>query len=596
MQQPLRTAIYARVSSEQQTDGNSIASQTAALEARVAADGLVLPAAQRFVDDGYSGATLARPALEQLRDLAAAGGLDRVYVHSPDRLARRYAYQVLLLDELQRAGVEIVFLNRPIGSSAEDDLLLQVQGMVAEYERAKILERSRRGKRHAALAGSVRVFSTAPYGYRYVGKQDGGGVARFEIVEEQAQVVRQIFDWVGRDRFSIGEVCRRLYRQKIPTRYDKPAWERATVWHLLQNPAYRGEAAFGKTRPDARLPRLRPMRGRGEQPKQDRKRANTPTSDWIRVPVPPIVDPAVFDAVQEQLWENSRRRRERTDGARYLLQGLLVCHSCGYSFCGISGKTRPSGGRRRAYTYYRCCSSDVRRAEGLRVCTNTPLRTDLLDAAVWQEVENVLRDPARIAAEYERRLEVARRSDPEGLNLTAVETQLSKLRRGMGRLIDSYAEGLIERAEFEPRIAGFRQRIQAWEAQAKALQDEAAQRHTLSLILGRLEDFAHHVQDRMSELDWHKRRELIRLLVKRIEIDHERINVVLRIGPPSPRSDQSGIATALQNCSRRDRADAAGPSSAVHRRARTSGLAEGVRLHHPRPRRSHHRQVQTGDR
>ena len=125
-QQPLRAAIYARVSSEQQTDGNTIASQIAALETRVLADGLLLPAAQRFVDDGYSGATLARPALEQLRDLAAAGGLDRVYVHSPDRLARRYAYQVLLLDELQRAGVEIVFLNRSIGTSAEDDLLLQV--------------------------------------------------------------------------------------------------------------------------------------------------------------------------------------------------------------------------------------------------------------------------------------------------------------------------------------------------------------------------------------------------------------------------------------------------------------------------------------
>jgi site-specific DNA recombinase len=400
MQQPLRVAIYARVSSEQQSDGNTIASQIAALAARVSADGLVLPAAQRFVDDGYSGATLARPALEQLRDLAAGGGLDRVYVHSPDRLARRYAYQVLLVDELQRAGVEIVFLNRPIGTSAEDDLLLQVQGMVAEYERAKILERSRRGKRHAALAGSVNVFSTAPYGYRYVGKQDGGGVARFEIVEEQAQVVRQIFDWIGRNRLSIGEVCRRLHRQACPTRHGKPAWERATVWHLLGNPAYRDEAAFGKTRPEARVPRLRPMRGRGEHPKQDRKRTNTPASDWIRVPVPPIVDPAVFDAVQEQLLENGRRSRERAHGARYLLQGLLVCHSCGYSFCGM---TRLSGGRCRTYTYYRCCGINVRRSEGRRVCTNTPLRTDLLDAAVWQAVEKVLHDPARIAAEYERR-------------------------------------------------------------------------------------------------------------------------------------------------------------------------------------------------
>src|SRR5215210_8612079 len=225
-----------------------------------------------------------------------------------------------------------------------------------------------------------------------------------------------------------------------------------------------------------------------------------PATEWICVPVPAIVDPALFDAVQEQLCENLRRSRERAHGARRLLQGLLVCRSCGYSFCGICGKTRSSGGRRRTYTYYRCCSIHVGRSEGQRVCTNTPLRTDLLDAAVWQEIENVLRDPARIAAEYERRLEMARHRDTGDLNLAAVETQLSKLRRGMGRLIDSYAEGLIERAEFEPRIAGLRRRIQAWEAQGEALQDEAAQRHTLSLILGRLEDFAHHVQDRMSEL------------------------------------------------------------------------------------------------
>src|SRR3954468_23966914 len=168
---PLCVAIYARVSSEQQATSNTIDSQIAALEARLAQDGLCLPPDCRFIDEGYSGATLVRPALERLRDAVAAGNLDRLYVHSPDRLARRYAYQVLLIDEFHRAGVEVVFLNRPIGLSPEDDLLLQVQGMVAEYERAKIerakiLERSRRGKRHAARhaarQGAVSVLSGAP--------------------------------------------------------------------------------------------------------------------------------------------------------------------------------------------------------------------------------------------------------------------------------------------------------------------------------------------------------------------------------------------------------------------------------------------------
>ena len=152
------------MSSEQQAEAKTIASQIAALQARVAEDGLVLPDERQFVDDGYSGATLIRPGLERLRDLIAAGGVDRLYVHSPDRLARKYAYPVLLIDEFQRAGVEVIFLNRELGRSPEDELLLQVQGMVAEYERAKILERSRRGKRHAAHNGEVTVLSTAPCG------------------------------------------------------------------------------------------------------------------------------------------------------------------------------------------------------------------------------------------------------------------------------------------------------------------------------------------------------------------------------------------------------------------------------------------------
>src|SRR2546428_13872895 len=141
----IQAAIYTRVSSERQATAQAIASQLAALRERVTVDGYVLPEAMQFLDDGYSGTTLVRPALERLRDLVAAGAVDRLYIHSPDRLARKYAYQVLLVDEFHRAGVEVVFLNRELGRSPEDDLLLQVQGMMAEYERAKILERHRRG-------------------------------------------------------------------------------------------------------------------------------------------------------------------------------------------------------------------------------------------------------------------------------------------------------------------------------------------------------------------------------------------------------------------------------------------------------------------
>jgi site-specific DNA recombinase len=159
-----------------------------------------VPPERQFVDDGISGATLARPALDRLRDLAAVGAIDRIYVHAPDRLARNYAYQVLLLDEWQPANVELVFLNQSLGKSPEDDLLLQMQGIIAEYERAKFMERSRRGKRHAAQGGLLNVMSCAPFGYRYVSVRESGGKARFEPNAEHARVVqRPALVWVGVD-------------------------------------------------------------------------------------------------------------------------------------------------------------------------------------------------------------------------------------------------------------------------------------------------------------------------------------------------------------------------------------------------------------
>lgn len=325
----LPVALYARVSSDQQADTHTIASQLAALRARVASDGCGLPEEMQFIDEGYSGATLVRPGLERLRDLVAAGGVERLYVHSPDRLARKYAYQVLLMDEFQRAGVEVIFLNRELGRSPEDDLLLQVQGMVAEYERAKILERSRRGKRHAARAGVVSVLCGAPYGYHYISKQLGGGAARFEIVEPEARVVRQVFTWVGQERVSSGEVCRRLPRASEPRRDGQTRWDRSVVWGMLKNPAYKGTAGFGKTRVGTLKRPLRAQRGQPLQPRRPYALEDVPREEWILVPVPAIIEPELYEAVQDQLAENRRRARQGQRGARSLLQGLLVCKGCG---------------------------------------------------------------------------------------------------------------------------------------------------------------------------------------------------------------------------------------------------------------------------
>jgi len=527
-------ACYARVSSAQQADTQTVASQLAALRERASADGCVLPIEQIFVDEGYSGASLVRPALERLRDLVAAGGLDRLYVHSPDRLARKYVHQVLLVDEFQRAGVEIVFLNRSLGQSPEDDLLLQVQGVVAEYERAKIMERSRRGKRHAASQGDVSVLTSAPYGYRYVRKQEGGGQAQVLIDFDEAAIVQQIFTWVGRDKLTIGAVRRRLLEAGIATRTGKRVSPHKTLWDMLANPAYKGEAAFGKTRSVPRGPRLRPPRGSSAQPRKLHTSTAAPITEWITIPIPALVSAELFAAAQEQLHTNRRRARQQQHGARYLLQGLLVCAHCGYAYYGKTVSRSPRTHQENAY--YRCSGSDSYRFGGEAICSNPQLRTDTLDAAVWEEVCTVLTEPGRIAQEYQRRLE-----QPEPIDVGGVETQLNRVRQGMARLIDSYADGLIDKEEFEPRLTRFRERAARLEAQVADLQAVAARHRELRLLIGRLEMFATQIQNGLANADWAKQRETIRALVKRVEVGPDEINVVfgVAVDPDDSHTDSS---------------------------------------------------------
>jgi DNA invertase Pin-like site-specific DNA recombinase len=258
---PPRAAIYARVSSDQQAERHTIDSQLSELTARASRDGHLVRDDRLFIDNGHSGASLVRPALERLRDLVALAAIDILYVHAPDRLARSYAHQVLLLEEFARAGTEVVFLNRPIGDTPEDSLLLQLQGMFAEYERAKVLERSRRGKRHRAQAGAVSVLSRAPFGYRYVTREAGGGDARYDIDDNAARVVRQIFAWVGHERLTLAAVCRRLHAAGIPSPSGKAHWSRAMIHTMLLNPAYAGRAIYGRRRCVPWQPPLHPPRG-----------------------------------------------------------------------------------------------------------------------------------------------------------------------------------------------------------------------------------------------------------------------------------------------------------------------------------------------
>ena len=364
-------AIYARVSSERQKEEGTVGSQIETLVEYARKEGFAVVPEWILADEGYSGATLIRPALERVRDLASEGVLEAVLIYSPDRLSRKYAYQVLLIEELASQGVEVVFVQSPSTRTPEEQLLVQFQGMIAEYERAQIAERSRRGKRHRAKAGVVNVLSGAPYGYRYI-KRTEVSEAYYEVVGAEAEVVNQVFERYTEEGWSIGAIARWLNEQGIETR-KAARWERSTVWGMLRNPAYEGKACFGKTERAERRKITRPLRQRGGFSPRVSASRERPRAEWIEISVPALVSGSTFALAQEKLQSNKRYAARNTREPT-LLQGMLVCSQCGYAFYRTSTRTR----KRKLY-YYRCLGSDDYRYPQGRVCQNRPVRQDYLD-------------------------------------------------------------------------------------------------------------------------------------------------------------------------------------------------------------------------
>src|SRR5246127_667135 len=360
------TAIYARVSSEQQREEKTIASQTASLIEFAQSHDMEVPKEWVFEDEGYSGAKLERPGLEHVRDLAAEGRIQVVLAYSPDRLSRKYAYQILLIEEFARHGVETLFVKSPQGDSAEDQLLVQFQGMIAEYERAQILERSRRGKRHRAHSGEVSVMSGAPYGYRYIRKTDEAPAA-YIVHEAEARIVRRMYEMDTVEGLSIGEITRRLNAEGIPTRKLSARWERSVVWAVLRNPPYRGPACFGKTIASTRTRVMRSQRRRGVTTPSMTSGHERVREEWIEIPVPALITEESFARAQELLQENKMRSRRRTI-APSVVQGLVSCAKCGYALSRTSTYTTA-----RKIHYYKCIGSDSWRKLGGPVCEQPPL-------------------------------------------------------------------------------------------------------------------------------------------------------------------------------------------------------------------------------
>ena len=511
-------AIYARVSSDRQKEEHTIGSQILAMLDYARDEAYMVPEEWIFRDDGYSGATLVRPDLERLRDLASEGQIETVLVYSPDRLSRKYAYQVLLIEEFARHGVEVAFINSPKASTPEEELLLQFQGMIAEYERAQIAERSRRGKRYRAKTGSINVLSGAPYGYRYMKKTDTTS-AYYEVIGEQAEVVREVYELYSGDGLSINAIARWLNDNNIPTRKGKSPWERSTVWAMLRNPAYIGKACFGKTELTERKRITRPLRQGGGFSPRVSSHCERPRSEWIEISVPAIIRKETFELAQERLEQNKRFSSRRTIEPT-LLQGMLVCKRCGYAFYRSSTRTS----KRKIY-YYRCLGSDAYRHFNESPCENRPIRQDYLDGIIWKHVLQLLESPDLVRSEIKRRLKQIQDSSPTKRRKEVVEKEIVRLGTKMGKLLDAYQEGLIDLEELRKRMPGLRKRQEALKVELKKLEVSALDNQRFLRLAENIEGFLGHLRKKADSMNVMDQQKILRLVVKEILVDLETIEV-----------------------------------------------------------------------
>ena len=528
-------AIYARVSSERQRQDETIGSQTVGLRELGAERGLLLPEDLIFEDEGFSGASLTRPALERLRDRAAEGVFEVLLCHAPDRLARRYAYQVLLLEELHRAGVEVIFARGGERSgSPEDELLRQFQGMIAEYERAQIRERTRRGKLHRARTGHQAVLSCAPYGYRYVKKSEHSE-GFWEIDPVQAEIVREVFARYIEGDVSIGELARWLTERGVATRTGKAVWDRSSVWAMLRNTAYRGEAAFGKTKTLERHGKqTRTTRARGERHGRRPARADQPAEKWTLIAVPAIVTEEAFELAQARLAQNAHFAKRNTKKPT-LLQGILVCRECGYGCYRSSTRTT----NKRIY-YYRCVGSDNYRHIGGRVCHSRPIRADELEPLVWGEVRRLLEDPSLVRAEITRRLNAVRTEHPAARRREALQRDITRSEAAITRLIEAYQEQLISLDELRARMPSLRKRQTTLRAQHDALEAELHDAETYLQLADTLDGFLGRLADGLDQLNVEEQQRVLRLVVREVLIGGDDDKITIRHSIPTPNGGGSG--------------------------------------------------------
>jgi len=519
----MKAALYARVSTERQAERGTIGSQVEALRAHVAAAGDELAGA--YCDDGHSGARLDRPGLDALRDAAEAGLMEVVYCLSPDRLARSYAYQVLILEELARLGVRVRFTDAP-GLDEHDPqarLLTQVQGVIAEYERAKIGERYRRGKLFRSRAGEV-ISRKAPYGYRRI-PRGPGGPAHLEIFEPEAAVARRIFAARAAGT-TIRQICRQLNADAVPTPTGSRAvWGTSTINRLLRNEAYTGQVYYNRTET---VPDRRPGRRSRQVPR--------PRADWIAIPCPAIIAEDTFRAAATVSYDNAKWSPRRAEPGAWLLRGLVKCGPCG-----VGTSCHKMRGRNGTWhRYYYCHNHDPVRAGGHdRRCPERNIRADALDEFVFGQIRAALLSPALLLAGEQAIAVHAPVPDDQLLaaELARLDRRLEAARGEHRRLIDLYQAGLIDMPELDRRATAITARQHELEHKRTSLAGQRAELARGNRLRHGVEHFAARVAAIIDQLNPVQRQELLRLLIEDVQVTGWHVKIRLRIPLDNPPDD-----------------------------------------------------------
>ncbi len=391
----MNLAMYVRVSTQRQAQTQTIEQQLQQLHEYCQKQGWEWEEQPIFRDDGYSGASLHRPGLDRLRDQVRNAAFDRVLVTAPDRLARNYVHQMLLMEEFERCGCQIEFLDQPTSHNPHDQLLVQIRGAVAEYERSLIAERMRRGRQQKYRAGLLLPWTLAPYGYRTdpAHPRDPAGV---RVEPDEAAVVAEMFQRYQQPHQSLIGLTKELMLQQIPTPRGKVRWNQATVRGILRNPVYTGTVFIGRyrvARAHARQSALRPVgHEHGGHPVTD-------PQEWEAVAqIPAIVAQEQFDLVQAKLAHNQQFARRNNTAYPYLLRALVSCGKCHLSCTGRYRKTKEVD-----YAYYTCRgkSHPIVSCRDEK-CPSRFIPARQLDELVWKDLCEVLMHPQTIAEALQR--------------------------------------------------------------------------------------------------------------------------------------------------------------------------------------------------